>query len=154
MIRRCRGRSGEQARGARQGGASANAPYPHYCDCSYTLRGHGVWRRVYRDAPLVTQFTELSGGGLVPYSSASMPSTVVRRLRDLDVQPGHRVLEIGTGTGFHAAPLSLLFGAENVGDEVAHAHEEYVSAGRPGIAKHRLHISPDVRSTRHEVSLA
>ncbi|MGW9426332.1 methyltransferase domain-containing protein [Streptomyces decoyicus] len=72
------------------------------------------WSAAYRDAPLVTQFTELSDGGLVPSSSASMPSMVIRMLRALDAQPGHRVLEIGTGTGFHAALLSFLFGAENV----------------------------------------
>ncbi|MEU6325983.1 methyltransferase domain-containing protein [Streptomyces sp. NPDC047049] len=72
------------------------------------------WHTAYRDAPLITQFTELSDGDTVPSSSASMPSMVVRMLRDLDVQPGHRVLEIGTGTGFNAALLSFLFGAENV----------------------------------------
>ncbi|MFI0716220.1 methyltransferase domain-containing protein [Streptomyces inhibens] len=72
------------------------------------------WRAAYRDAPLVTQFTELSDGDMVPSSSASMPSVVVRMLMDLDVQAGQRVLEIGTGTGFNAALLSFLFGAENV----------------------------------------
>ncbi|MCZ1008652.1 methyltransferase domain-containing protein [Streptomyces lydicus] len=72
------------------------------------------WSAAYRDAPLVTQFTELSDGDTVPSSSASMPSMVVRMLRDLDVQPGHRVLEIGTGTGFHAALLAFLLGAGNV----------------------------------------
>ncbi|MFE3882750.1 methyltransferase domain-containing protein [Streptomyces lydicus] len=72
------------------------------------------WSAAYRDAPLVTQFTELSDGDRVPSSSASMPSMVVRMLRDLDVQPGHRVLEIGTGTGFHAALLAFLLGAGNV----------------------------------------
>lgn len=72
------------------------------------------WHAAYQDVPLVTQFTELSDGDTVPSSSASMPSMVVRMLRDLDVRPGHRVLEIGTGTGFHAALLSCLVGAENV----------------------------------------
>ncbi|MGW5117315.1 methyltransferase domain-containing protein [Streptomyces noursei] len=72
------------------------------------------WRAAYRDASLVTQFTELPDGDLVPSSSASMPSVVARMLMALDDQLGLRVLEIGTGTGFNAALLSYLFGAENV----------------------------------------
>ncbi|MEU8993421.1 methyltransferase domain-containing protein [Streptomyces caniferus] len=72
------------------------------------------WRAAYQDVPLVTQFTELSDGAAVPSSSASMPSMVVRMLEDLDMQTGQRVLEIGTGTGFHAALLCHLLGAGNV----------------------------------------
>ncbi|KUL38559.1 methyltransferase [Streptomyces sp. NRRL F-4489] len=72
------------------------------------------WHAAYRDAPLVTQFTELPDGDLIPSSSASMPSMVIRMLRALEARPGQRVLEIGTGTGFNAALLSHLYGSENV----------------------------------------
>ncbi|GAA2148818.1 methyltransferase, FxLD system [Actinomadura napierensis] len=43
-------------------------------------------------------------------SSASSPNVVARMLEQLDVQPGHRVLEIGTATGINAALLAELTG--------------------------------------------
>ncbi|MEU3371625.1 methyltransferase domain-containing protein [Streptomyces sp. NPDC006660] len=70
------------------------------------------------DVPIVTQWDD--GGhtgrepGGVATSSASMPSVVFSMLRDLDVRPGHRVLEIGTGTGWNAALLTHRLGAANV----------------------------------------
>ncbi|WP_158299938.1 methyltransferase, FxLD system [Glycomyces paridis] len=45
-------------------------------------------------------------------SSASQPSIVAEMLEQLDVRPGHRVLEIGAGTGYNAALLDALVGLE------------------------------------------
>jgi protein-L-isoaspartate(D-aspartate) O-methyltransferase len=47
-------------------------------------------------------------------SSASMPAVVAQMLTALDVRPGMRVLEIGTGTGYNAALLAYRLGAEKV----------------------------------------
>jgi protein-L-isoaspartate(D-aspartate) O-methyltransferase len=43
-------------------------------------------------------------------SCASVPTVVAMMLDQLDVQPGHRVLEIGAGTGYNAALLAQLTG--------------------------------------------
>jgi protein-L-isoaspartate(D-aspartate) O-methyltransferase len=43
-------------------------------------------------------------------SCASVPTIVAMMLDQLDVQPGHRVLEIGAGTGYNAALLAYLTG--------------------------------------------
>lgn len=40
-----------------------------------------------------------------PRSLASAPTIVAQMLEQLDVQPGHRILEIGAGTGYNAALL-------------------------------------------------
>src|SRR3982750_212491 len=45
-------------------------------------------------------------------SCASEPVVVAMMLDQLDVRPGHRVLEIGAGTGYNAALLAHLAGAE------------------------------------------
>jgi methyltransferase of ATP-grasp peptide maturase system len=82
--------------------------------------GAEQWLRLaYSDASLVTQLdghlipadaTEAVTGN--PTSSATMPSLVLRMWEDLDVQDGHRVLEIGTGTGYSTA-----LGSERLGDD-------------------------------------
>jgi protein-L-isoaspartate O-methyltransferase len=47
-------------------------------------------------------------------SSASMPAVVAQMLTALEVEPGMRVLEIGTGTGYNAALLAHRLDASNV----------------------------------------
>jgi protein-L-isoaspartate(D-aspartate) O-methyltransferase len=46
----------------------------------------------------------------VATSSASAPGIVAAMLGQLDVSPGHRILEIGAGTGYNAALLAHLTG--------------------------------------------
>ncbi|MGH3803035.1 MAG: methyltransferase domain-containing protein [Pseudonocardiaceae bacterium] len=72
---------------------------------------HDVYRADYA---VVTQFddgaTRWPDRGWRPSCSASQPSVVVGMLEALNVQPGQRVLEIGTGTGYNAALLAELVG--------------------------------------------
>lgn len=58
---------------------------------------------VYADDAVVTR----DEGG-VPTSSSSQPSLMARMLEQLDVRPGQRVLEVGTGTGYNAAILAAM----------------------------------------------
>jgi len=45
-----------------------------------------------------------------PLSSASQPTMVAAMLAQLRIEPGNRVLEIGTGTGYNAALIAELVG--------------------------------------------
>jgi protein-L-isoaspartate(D-aspartate) O-methyltransferase len=93
------------------------------------IRGHGVIRSPQVDAAFraVPRHLFLPGAGLreayaarvvvtrrsadgTVLSSASHPSIVAAMLEQLDVRPGHRILEIGAGTGINAALLAELAG--------------------------------------------
>ncbi|MGH9123923.1 MAG: methyltransferase domain-containing protein [Acidimicrobiales bacterium] len=63
-------------------------------------------KRVYSDRALVT-LTDSNGR---PISSSSQPAIMAEMLEQLDLAPGSRVLEIGTGTGYNAALLACLVG--------------------------------------------
>ncbi|MFD5507264.1 protein-L-isoaspartate(D-aspartate) O-methyltransferase [Streptomyces sp. NPDC127051] len=75
-------------------------------------------RAVYSDIPLTTQWDDGNHAGdelgKTPSSSSSQPRMVFSMLADLDVGEGHRVLEIGTGTGWNAGLLSHRVGGGNV----------------------------------------
>ena len=69
----------------------------------------------YSLTALVTQWRAADKlGNKRPSSSASAPDAVAVMLELLRVQDHHRVLEIGTGTGYNAALLCHRLGADNV----------------------------------------
>jgi methyltransferase of ATP-grasp peptide maturase system len=70
---------------------------------------------VYSNTALVTKIAQGSDGAPPVFlSSSSTPGLMTRMLELLDVHDGQRVLEIGTGTGYHAALLAHRLGDGNV----------------------------------------
>ncbi|MGW2543672.1 methyltransferase domain-containing protein [Kitasatospora sp. NPDC001574] len=65
---------------------------------------------IYSDESLQTQINEHG----VSTSSSTLPTLMAVMLEALDLKTGDRVLEVATGTGYNAALLSHLVGAENV----------------------------------------
>ncbi len=63
-------------------------------------------REAYADEAVVIK----RGADGLAMSSLSQPTMVAIMLDQLDVHPGHRVLEIGAGTGYNAALLSHIVG--------------------------------------------
>lgn len=72
--------------------------------CSEATQGEHWLSCIYQDEALVT----LLDAQHIPISSSSMPSLMATMLEELDVHPGMRVFEVGTGTGYNAALLSHL----------------------------------------------
>ncbi|MGH3889060.1 MAG: methyltransferase domain-containing protein [Pseudonocardiaceae bacterium] len=87
-----------------------------------TTDRHDRWlSAVYSNTTLVTALQDValpgtSGhpGFAVAVSSSTEPGLMAQMLEDLDVHPGHTVLEIGTGTGYNAALLCERLGDKNV----------------------------------------
>jgi methyltransferase of ATP-grasp peptide maturase system len=69
--------------------------------------------RVYSNKVLISALAG-EGSGARTRSSSSQPGLMVRMLEALQIRDGHRVLEIGTGTGYNAALLSHRLEAGNV----------------------------------------
>ena len=61
--------------------------------------------RVYRDEAILTKRQD---GQLV--SSSSQPAMMAIMLEQLDLQPGHRVLEVGAGSGYNAGLMAHIVG--------------------------------------------
>ncbi|MCI3931412.1 ATP-grasp peptide maturase system methyltransferase [Streptomyces sp. AN091965] len=81
----------------------------------------GTWLGlVHRDATWVTQvdgITAADATGPVtghPTSSSTLPSLIVRMFDIAGISEGHKVLEIGTGTGYSTAVLCSRLGDNNV----------------------------------------
>ncbi len=99
----------------------------------------GWWDAVYSDIPLTTQWDngdhEGPERGTTPTTSNSMPTMVFSMLAALGIDDGHRVLEIGTGTGWTAALLAHRLGSHNVvtvevdPNSAASAQRRLVAAG-------------------------
>ena len=61
---------------------------------------------VYSDRPIVTKHDDQRR----PLSSSSQPSLMALMLEELELEPAHSVLEIGTGTGYNAALMAHIVG--------------------------------------------
>ncbi len=71
----------------------------------------------YPDEALLTQTTPVGedrGAAELPTSSSSKPAVMAVMLDRLEARAGHRVLEIGTGTGYNTALLCHRLGPDNV----------------------------------------
>ncbi|MBA2681418.1 MAG: methyltransferase domain-containing protein [Ktedonobacteraceae bacterium] len=98
--------------------AFLSIPRELFIDHIYERDGRGWKRRekrdpldewldlIYRDDALTTAVNRHN----IPLSSSSQPSLMAHMLEALEVQPGQRVLEIGTGTGYNAALLAQIVG--------------------------------------------
>ena len=96
----------------------------------------------YSDDAVVTR----DEGG-VPTSSSSQPSLMARMLEQLQLGPGDRVLEIGTGTGYNAALMARLGAAVTTVElqpEVAEAAREHLAAAGAELTAGAAEPSPGV----------
>lgn len=89
----------------------------------------------YADRPVAVKY--LDG---TPISAASQPTMVAIMLERLTVRPGHRVLEIGAGTGYNAALIAHMVGERGSvvtvdidRDLVDSAREHLDAAGYPHV---------------------
>lgn len=101
--------------------AFAEVPREHYVPSFYRQGRQNRWERVttgdsgyleavYSDTALTTQLDEHG----IPTSSSSEPRLMLTMLDALDAEPGHRLYELGLGTGYNAALASSRLGGENV----------------------------------------
>ncbi|WP_030678262.1 methyltransferase domain-containing protein [Streptomyces rimosus] len=81
-----------------------------YVPCDRAVEAERWCEAAFSDVPLVTRIREDADGFQEPTSAASAPGTVLRMLEEAGIADGQRVLEIGTGTGYHAALLAHRLG--------------------------------------------
>jgi protein-L-isoaspartate(D-aspartate) O-methyltransferase len=108
--------------------AEAMRAIPRHAFLPPALRG-----AAYADAP------QPIGGG----QTISAPHMVALMAQALDVQPGHRVLEVGGGSGYHAAVLGHLAGPAGRVVSVEYVPDLARSA-RAALASLRLQVEVEV----------
>lgn len=101
---------------------------------------------VYANQPIITQADDgkTKPGEVGDYitSSCSQPSIVAMMLDRLEIRPHHRVLEIGTGTGWNAGILAARLGDEQVVS--VEIDPELADRARACLAD--LHLRPQVHA--------
>jgi methyltransferase of ATP-grasp peptide maturase system len=139
-------------------------PRHHFVPVYYTPDDDGGWREhtrgepgwleaVYDGRTLITALVDEDGPCGVqrlPVSSSTTPALMAHMLEELDITPGMRVLEIGTGTGYHAAVLCAALGQDNVLS--VELRPELVSAAAQRLAELGYH--PVLRATDGRDGLA
>ncbi len=90
---------------------------------------HVAIEEAYRDRAISTK--QLDSG--VSISSSSQPAMMAMMLEQLDLQPGHRVMEIGAGTGYNAALMARLVGP--------HGHVVTIDVDDDIVAEARQHLA-------------
>jgi protein-L-isoaspartate(D-aspartate) O-methyltransferase len=101
--------------------------------------GQRRWlQAVYSDTALLTQTAPADGGAQeLPTSSSSKPAVMAVMLDRLDTRIGHRVLEVGTGTGYNTALLCHRLGESNVYS--VDIHPGLIEAAREHLAEISCH---------------
>jgi protein-L-isoaspartate(D-aspartate) O-methyltransferase len=76
----------------------------------------------------------------LPVSASTQPAMMAIMLGQLGLEPGHRVLEVGTGTGYNAALIARLVGSQEsvvtidvIPQLIEHARENLAAAGYGGV---------------------